>query len=201
MRLPNSAHTSRPWRIYELTHDFRLEDVWALPGVFGSGDFPRLIQQFASLDPSHGSSFAVRTLFAIRLKLGALLGWDDAGTGLGSRVPTLRDALPADLRGSPGPESDALPFRSLYLTEDEWAAEIANQTVHGIIHIGRVANETSGFRAQMAVYVKPNGLLGIGYMAAIRPFRYLIVYPAIMREMGWKWQGVTGSASSRCASM
>jgi uncharacterized protein DUF2867 len=31
VRLPNSAHTSRPWRIHELTHDFRLEDVWALP--------------------------------------------------------------------------------------------------------------------------------------------------------------------------
>ena len=27
MRLPNSAHTSRPWRIHELTPDFRLEDV------------------------------------------------------------------------------------------------------------------------------------------------------------------------------
>jgi hypothetical protein len=31
MRLPESAHTSRPWRIYELTRDFRLEDVSALP--------------------------------------------------------------------------------------------------------------------------------------------------------------------------
>jgi hypothetical protein len=32
MRLPNSVHTSRPWRIHELTRDFRLEDVWELPG-------------------------------------------------------------------------------------------------------------------------------------------------------------------------
>jgi hypothetical protein len=31
MRLPDTAHTSRPWRIHELTGDFRLEDVWALP--------------------------------------------------------------------------------------------------------------------------------------------------------------------------
>ena len=31
MRLPNTAQTSRPWRIHELTQDFRLEDVWALP--------------------------------------------------------------------------------------------------------------------------------------------------------------------------
>jgi hypothetical protein len=33
----------------------------------------------------------------------------------------------------------------------------------------------------MAVLVKPNGLLGNGYMAAIRPFRHLLVYPAMMR--------------------
>jgi hypothetical protein len=48
MRLPNAAHTSRPWRIHELTPDFRLEDVWALPTPGGPGDFPRLVQQFAA---------------------------------------------------------------------------------------------------------------------------------------------------------
>ena len=31
MRLPNSAHESRPWRIREIAPDFILEDVWALP--------------------------------------------------------------------------------------------------------------------------------------------------------------------------
>ena len=30
MRPPSTAHTDRPWRIQELTRDFRLEDVWAL---------------------------------------------------------------------------------------------------------------------------------------------------------------------------
>jgi hypothetical protein len=30
MRLPNTAHTSRPWLIHELTRDFRLEDVWRI---------------------------------------------------------------------------------------------------------------------------------------------------------------------------
>jgi len=30
MRLPNTAHTSRPWRIHELIRDFRLEDVWRI---------------------------------------------------------------------------------------------------------------------------------------------------------------------------
>ena len=115
-------------------------------------------------------------------------------------MQTLRDRLPVDLREAPsGPESDALPFTSLYLTRDEWAAESANQTMHGVMHIGRVPIETGSFRAQLAIYVKPNGLLGIGYMAAIRPFRYLLVHPPMMREMGREWRTKTGSASRRGA--
>ena len=160
MRLPNTAHTSRPWRIHELACDFRLEDVWALPTPGGPDDFPRLVRRFGSADPSQGPSGAVRTLFAIRWKLGALLGWDGPDAGLGSRVPTLRDRLPADLRETPGPDFDALPFTSLYLLGDEFAAEIANRTMHGIMHIGLVPDGSGGYRGQMAVLVKPNGLLG-----------------------------------------
>ena len=93
----------------------------------------------AAGDPSQGSSPAVRALFAIRWKLGELLGWDGPEAGLGSRVPTLRDRLPADLRDGPaGPDFDALPFTSLYLLDDEWAAEIANRTMHGVMHLGWV---------------------------------------------------------------
>jgi hypothetical protein len=184
MKLPDRAHSSQPWRIHELTHDFELEDVWELPGTGAPDDFSRLVQGFASADPVERSSPATRVLWAIREKLGELLGWDDADAGLGSRVPTLRERLPADLRDAPsGPEFETLPFSSLYLLEDEWAAEIANRTVHGVLHLGRVARPTGGFRTQMAILVKPNGLLGAGYMAAIKPFRRLIVYPAMMRRI------------------
>jgi hypothetical protein len=187
--LPSTAHTSRAWRIHELTPDFGLEDVWALPTPGGPDDFPRLVELMASFDPAQSSSAAVRTLFAIRWKIGALFGWDGPDTGLGSRVPTLRDRLPADLRDAPsGPGSDALPFSTLYLIEDEWAMEIANRTVHGVLHLGWVPDEAGGYRGQMAVLVKPNGLLGAAYMAAIGPFRHLIVYPAMLREIEREWR-------------
>jgi hypothetical protein len=198
MRLPNSAHTSRPWRIHEFTRDFRLEDVWALPTPGGPDDFPRLVQMMASSDPSQSSSGAARTLFAIRWKVGELLGWDRPETSLGSRVPTLRDRLPVDLRDAPsGPEFQALPFTSLYLLDDEWAAEIANRTMHGVMHIGWVPDRTGGYRGQMAVYVKPNGLFGTAYMAAIRPFRHLIVYPQMMRDTGRNWRARAGGIRTR----
>jgi len=182
MRLPDTAHTSQSWRIHEVTRDFRLEDVWELPGTGDREDFSRLVEGFASGDPSRSPSGAIRTLFAIRWKVGELLGWDGPDAGLGSRVPTLRDRLPVDLLDAPsGPDFEALPFSPLYLTDDEFAAETANRTMHGVLHIGRVPDPTGEFRAQMAVLVKPNGLLGTGYMAAIRPFRHLIVYPAMLR--------------------
>jgi len=194
MRLPDAAHTSRPWRIHELTYDFRLEDVWALPTPGGRDDFPRLVRRMASGDASQSSSWAVSTLFAIRWKVGKLLGWDGPDAGLGARVPTLRDRLPADLRDAPSSlDFDALPFKSLYLLEDEWAAEIANRTVHGIMHLGWVPDGDGGYRGQMAVLVKPNGLLGNGYMAAIRPFRHLIVYPLMTRQIGQDWRAPAGA--------
>ena len=201
MKLPNVAHTSRPWRIHELTRDFRLEDVWALPTPGGPDDFPRLVQGIASGDPSHSSSRAARTLFAIRWKVGELLGWDDPDDGLGSRVPTLRDRLPVDLRDAPsGPDFDTLPFTSLYLLDDEWAAEIANRTVHGVMHIGWVPDGRGGYRGQMAVYAKPNGRLGSVYMAAIRPFRHLIVYPQMLRQIGRQWHQRAGLDRGRPSS-
>jgi hypothetical protein len=189
MRLPSTAHTSRSWRIHELTRDFRLEDVWALPTPGGPDDFPELVQLMGSLDPSRSASGPSRALFALRWKVGELLRWDAPDAGLGSRVPTLRDRLPADLRDAPsGPESKALPFSSLYLLDDEWAVETANRTVHGVLHVGWVPDDAGGYRGQMAVLVKPNGLLGAIYMAAIAPFRYLIVYPPMIRGIGRAWQ-------------
>jgi hypothetical protein len=186
MRLPAAAHTSRPWRIHEFTRDFRLEDVWGLPATGGEDDFPRLVMLMASHDPSQSSAAAVRALFALRWKLGELLGVD--GAGLGSRVPTLRERLAADLRAKPGPAFDALPFNSLYLLNHEWAAEIANRTMHGVMHLGWIPDGTGGFRGQMVVLVKPNGLFGSAYMAAIKPFRRLIVYPLVMRDIEQRWR-------------
>ncbi|MGK8557455.1 DUF2867 domain-containing protein [Nocardia gipuzkoensis] len=92
--LPKSAHTSRPWRIHEITPDFRLEDVWALPTPGGPEDFPRLVRLAAERDPSGNPSRAARTLVMIRRKLGSLFGWDNPDSGVGSRVPTLHDRLP-----------------------------------------------------------------------------------------------------------
>jgi Protein of unknown function (DUF2867) len=189
MRLPDSAHTSRPWRIHELTGDFDVEDVWALPTPGGPDDFPLLVEGFAAADPSESGSGAVRALFALRWKIGELLGWDEESSGIGSRVSTLSDRLPADLReAGSGPGFRGLPFTPLYMLDDEWAAEIANRTMHGVLHLGWVPDGAGGYRGQMAVLVKRNGALGSAYMAAIRPFRHLLVYPRMLSDIERRWR-------------
>lgn len=197
MRLPNNAHTSQPWRIHELAPDFRLEDVWGLPGPVAREDFAYAIEMIAAFDPAKSSSRAVRMLFALRWKIGGLLGWDQPQSGVGARVPTLRDRLPADLVTAPRLRFRALPFTSLYLLDNEFAAETANQTMHGVMHIGLVPREAGGDRVQVGVLVKPNGLLGDSYMTAIRPFRHLVVYPPLLSEIERAWRRASSRSRAR----
>jgi hypothetical protein len=200
MRLPKTAHTSRPWRIHEIAPDFRIEDVWELPTPGGRDDLARLVQQ--SVSPTDGFEFPAvfRALFALRWKLGALFGWDEADSGVGERVRSVRERLPSDLLEGPrGPDQHAVPgrteldgppiFVSVYQTRDEWVAEYASKTVHSLQHIGWVPDDSGGgYHAQMAVLVKPNGWLGKAYMAAVKPFRYALVYPMLLRSVGRRWQ-------------
>ena len=185
MKLPEGAHFSSPWRIHEFTGDFRLEDVWALPTPGGRDDFPRLVQMVASVDETWRRDSLAGMLFAIREALGRVFRWDEAADD--PARPSLRERLPADLRDSPSSVNPAMGFTPLYQLDGEWAAEVINRTVHGVIHLGWVPDEAGGYRGQMAILVKPNGLLGHAYMTAIMPFRYLIVYPRMLEGVRRKW--------------
>ena len=189
-RLHSSAHTEQPWRIHELTRDLRLEDVWAIhtPGA-GPDDLPAVLA--AITGPAAGPEpWPVRFLSAVRMRLGAALGWDDPATGVGARVPSLRDRLPDDLRDTPDPSGE-LPFAPLYALDREIARELANKTVHAVLHLGWVPTADGGHELRLAVLVKPSGLFGRAYMAAIAPFRYLIVYPAMIRRWEQAWRNHT----------
>ena len=174
------------------TRDFRLEDVWALPTPGGPDDFPRLVERIAARRPARRAPRALaRALFAIRWKLGELLGWDERrrASARGCRR-CATGCRPTCATRPPARTSTRCPFNPLYLLDDEWAAEIANRTMHGVMHLGWVPDGAGGYRGQMAVLVKPNGLLGAAYMAAIRPFRHLIVYPPMLRQIGREWPDV-----------
>lgn len=200
-RVPNSTQESRPWRIREIVPDFTLEDVWALPVEGGAEDFPKLLEAINSVDPAHSDSRATRFLWQLRDRLGAWFGLGRIRVAAGGSNPpaaelpipgteeaTLSDRLPDDLRGTATDvDFGSLPFSPLYRTEVEAAAEVSNQTVHGVAHLAWVDRGEGRYQGQMAVYVKPRGRFGQAYMAAIKPFRYLIVYPALMRQFEREW--------------
>jgi hypothetical protein len=193
MRLPNSAHLAHPWVIGQIVPDFELLDVWALPVHGGPDDFAGFLERMASLDPTTAGSAISRFLFWVRLRLGDLFDWDDATKQRsipGATETSLRDRLPDHLRESAKSfiisgkmRNVAGGFVPLYETHDECAAEIANDTVHGVLHLGWVEEGDGRYRAQMAIYVKARGRFGKIYMKLIEPFRHLIVYPALMRTI------------------
>jgi uncharacterized protein DUF2867 len=200
MRIPNSEHQSRPWRIREIAPDFTLEDVWALPAHGDAKEFDTALELMRTTQPSAADSLPARALWATRDQLGKWfdlgrisesVGSEDVGKLPipGTHETSLRERLPEDLRGTAeGLDFSALPFEPLYRTDDEFAAEISNKTVHGVMHLAWADQGGGDYQGQMAVYVKPRGPLGRAYMALIKPFRYLIVYPALMRQVERTWE-------------
>ncbi|MBE1876048.1 DUF2867 domain-containing protein [Myceligenerans pegani] len=186
MRVPVSTHTERNWLIHEIAPDFEVEDVWEIPARLTPETFPRAVRDMADGDPNRSPSAISRFLFAVRWRLGELLGWDDDGHGTDGRVASLAERVPAELRGTPPEAGPASPFTPLYLTDDEYAAELANATVHGVLHLS-IAPDDRGHVTRIAVLVRTNGWFGRFYMALIKPFRYLFVYPPLMRELGARW--------------
>lgn len=199
MKLPNAEHESRPWRIHELVPDFTLEDVWALPVRGGSDEFDALLELVDSFDPSKAESVPTRFLWSLRDRLGRWFDLgeiskpvDGRGDGElpipGTAETSLRDRLPPDLRGTASHVTfDSLPGVPLYRADREAAAEISNKTVHGVGHLSWVDLGEGCFEGRLAVYVKPRGTFGSAYMALIKPLRYWIVYPALMRQMDRAW--------------
>jgi hypothetical protein len=190
MRLPLSANDPCAWRISEVVPDFTLEDLWALPVHGDAGEFAQLVGMLPKPADLGGDSAAARSLFAIRLRLGQWLGWDE---GEPRPIPgctecSLLDRLPPDLRtGPPEPRMGPVGFQPLFRTATEWAGELSNSTMHGVLHLGWIEDGDGGWSGQMRIYVKPRGRFGAAYMDFIRPLRYGIVYPAMLRQIGRAW--------------
>jgi hypothetical protein len=134
---------------------------------------------------------AVRTLLSIRLFIGGLFGWDRATPGSVSESfaqrltdeDRARSLVPA---GTP----DGL-FRIVYRFENEQLDEVANRTVHAGA-LSALVEGAVGYRFFFAVYVREVSPFTPLYMAAIDPFRKLIVYPALLRGVSAQWNATFG---------
>jgi Protein of unknown function (DUF2867) len=204
VRLPRADHEKHGWVIGEIAPDFDLLDVWALPVEGALEDFDEVVDVLTSWEPGRSDSRASRLLFAVRYRLGAIFGWDKDTNTLpipGCDETTLRDRLPDELRDSVAARPLLDPdhpevggFLPIYRTDREWAAELSNHTVHGVLQLGWVEHEPGRYRAQMGVYVKPRGWFGPAYLELISPFRHWIVYPALMRQIERRWANRVASS-------
>jgi hypothetical protein len=205
MRVSSADHAAQPWVMSRIAPDFRLMDVWLLPIEGGADEFDSAVALMTSLDPANSESAVTRLLFQVRFRLGDLFGWDVPKQRPipDCRETTLKARLPDDLRGTAGDHAMSSAMQRaaggcepLYRTDAEWAAELSNGTVHGVLQLTWVEDDAGRYRGRMAVYVKPRGWLGQAYLQLIEPFRLLVVYPALMRQIGRAWQARTSSGAA-----
>jgi hypothetical protein len=191
MRVPNATQWNQPWRIHDVLGDFPLEDVWRLPAITGTrGEFDEFVALVAGQDPARSGPRLVRLLWNVRDRLGTWFGLGEIAHAA-EEIPdaSLLHRVPRDLVGTADDARfTALPFVPLYRTDVEFAAEVANRTMHGVMHLGWVDGGGGVYSPQMAVYVRPNGAFGRAYMRLIKPFRYAIVYPAMEAFVARRWR-------------
>ena len=172
-------------RVHSFLSDVPLRDVSAIDLV-GGGPSRSVADVRALLSSGAASATGVtKFLFSVRMALGRLFGWDDPvlarDDSFAARL-TIDDR--AKSRRPPG-ISDG-EFSSVYEFERESLTEVRNATVHAFMCTVLVPRG-NGYRLYFAVYVRSVSWLTAPYMAAIEPFRRLIVYPAMMRRIRGEW--------------
>ncbi len=194
MRIDAAEFRARPLRVHALLHDVPLEDAWAVP--LSGGGAGRTIQDLRAvmLAGRAAAPTVVQGLFRLRGRIGALFGWDRPRPAWNaeSYANRLSSADRAESRGAPGTPDGT--FRLLYRFEDEQLSELRNATVHAFVSLS-IRPTSDGYLAYAGVFVQPVHRFTRLYMAAIAPFRRLVVYPAVIRKIQRAWVERYGAKS------
>lgn len=206
MRIPNKKHYDYAWLVHELAHDFRLEDFWEFPIEAAPQKHSLYLFRKEALKPVMDNIMeagVAGTLFRFRGWLGEIFEWD--ATRNQEPIPNCSETsikarfhqenlqqhqASLDLSQK---NKDYTQFQTVYALENETLQEISNKTVHALLHLAWVPKTETTYTVQMAVYVKVRGRLGQLYMEAIKPFRWWIVYPTIMKLVGQAWESYVAS--------
>jgi hypothetical protein len=180
-----------PLRVHDLLAGVPLHDVWAV-------DLPRTrsgitLNEF--FRTAHGRLFTpspvVAALLNIRLFVGRILGWDH------EPAATTRDSFAtrlttADVSKSHTPAGTREgPFRVVYRFQNEQLLEVINRTAHAAA-LSALVETANAYRFYFGVYVRRVSRFTPVYMAAIDPFRKLIVYPSLLRSVRANWNHAFG---------
>jgi len=200
MRLDADEFRARPLRVHALLHDIPLEDAWAVP--LSGGGAGRTVQDVRAvmLAGRETAPAVVRGLFRLRRHIGALFGWDDQRPAWNAESYVDRLSPEDRARSLVAPGTQDGSFRLLYRFEDEQLSELRNATVQAFASLS-VRQTPGGYLAYLGVFVQPVHRFTRLYMAAIAPFRRLVVYPAIIRKVQRAWAERYGGERSVASRM
>jgi len=179
-----------PLRVHRFLAGVPLHDVWAvdLPSPRAGITLDEFLR--AANEGLFTPTPVVQRLLDLRLLIGRLFGWDSPRPSTPA-APTFADRLsdadrarsltPAGVREGP----NGL-FRVVYRFENEKLVELINRTVHAAA-LSALVETANSYRFYFAVYVRSVGRLTPFYMAAIDPFRKLIIYPSLLRSVRSNW--------------
>ena len=183
MRLSPESFRQLPLYTHTFLSDVPLHDVWAIPLPNARPDLTlRQVMALMQTTQPRQVNPIVRTLFGLRWFLGRLFGWDKK-TGKTATLSYIDRLPPAERARSlevPGRQNGL--FRVVYTFENESLGEIINGTVHAFSLLTLQPAER-GHTLYWAIYVKKINRLTPFYMALIDPFRRLLVYPAITKNI------------------
>ena len=179
-----------PLRAHQFLAGVPLHDVWAvdLPSPRAGITLDEFLR--AANERLYSPTPVVRGLLDLRLLIGRLFGWDRPRPSTQAE-PTFADRLTdADRARSlaaaglcEGPNG---LFRVVYRFENEKLVELINLTVHAAA-LSALVETADSYRFYFAVYVRSVDQLTPVYMAAIDPFRKLIVYRSLLRSVRSNW--------------
>jgi hypothetical protein len=206
------AHRARPWRVHTLAPDFEMVVLCEVPlgaDPARGETFDEFLRIFLTAGATRWPVYRLRptslgdavhagllagtvALFQLRWFLGWLFGLDADRTMPipGTRENRVRARLTAADRAH---DTGVLParvggaFEPVYAFADEALMEIANKTIHGLLHLSWVATKGGRRSVVLAVYVKSRGWQSRAYLALIRPFRHLVVYRAWIAHLTRTW--------------
>jgi Protein of unknown function (DUF2867) len=180
-------------RAHSLLAGVPLHDVWVvdLPGG-GPGLTVIDLQAAISVKSLRAVTPTVAFLFRLRGWLGRVFGWDR------DRQHPPRDTFASRLTAADREASLVAPGTpdgtrwTLFVSPRESISELQNSTVHAFVVVV-MAERPGGYRLYLAIYVRPVGRLTVWYFRLIDPFRRLVIYPAILREIRRVWTRAQGA--------
>ena len=204
MRIDLAEFRACPLRVHALLHDVPIEDVWKIR--LAGGGTGRTIQDVRAIfiEGVEAAPRVVKWLFRLRGRLGGLFGWDRERPAWSAESFADRLSVEDRARSTAVPGTPDGRLSLLYRFDNEQLSEKRNATVHAFSSLS-IRQTPDGYVAYLAIYVKPVHRFTGLYMKAIAPFRRLIVYPAIIRNVQRAWAerygGESGGESGLPASL